>query len=204
MLKTCSRCRVPKSPTEFRPCKRAKDGRRQPCLPCAKAAEKTIRANQADRIRDNHARWRRENPDAVRAHAQKFRLSNPEKYRAIHTKYRQENPETYRQSSRRYYLNNREKVLEKTRNRAPSLNAYYSRMYQMRRSRAAPSWLTIEHKKQIRKFYDVARWATQETGISHHVDHIVPIRGKTVCGLHVPWNLQVLSGVENSEKSNRL
>lgn len=69
---------------------------------------------------------------------------------------------------------------------------------------ATPDWLTDEHWAQMDAFYAEARRLTKETGIPHEVDHEVPLRGKTVCGLHVPWNLRVMTLPENRRKSNLL
>lgn len=72
------------------------------------------------------------------------------------------------------------------------------------KSTATPAWLTQSMLKQIRAFYTEARRMTTVTGEPHNVDHIVPIKGKTVCGLHVPWNLRVTTRLENYRKNNRL
>ena len=51
---------------------------------------------------------------------------------------------------------------------------------------------------------EVARSYSARTGVRHEVDHIIPIAGKNVCGLHVPWNLAVVTMAENRAKSNRV
>lgn len=69
---------------------------------------------------------------------------------------------------------------------------------------ATPSWLTREQKGQIRELYKIAITMTKTTGEQYVVDHIIPLRSEVVCGLHVPWNLRVITQEENLLKSNKL
>ena len=68
--------------------------------------------------------------------------------------------------------------------------------------RARPKALTKEQRSAIRRIYDASQKTTKLTGIQHHVDHIIPLNHPDVCGLHVPWNLQILPASENKKKSN--
>ena len=76
--------------------------------------------------------------------------------------------------------------------------------YLERKQKATPPWLTEEHKNQIKIFYVKSKKLTIETGVQYSVDHIIPLKGKLVCGLHVPWNLQVITHRENCSKNNRI
>ena len=67
-----------------------------------------------------------------------------------------------------------------------------------------PKGLTKEDHIKIQEFYNEAARLTREKGESHHVDHIFPMQGENISGLHVPWNLQVLTGTENTKKGNKL
>jgi 5-methylcytosine-specific restriction endonuclease McrA len=69
---------------------------------------------------------------------------------------------------------------------------------------ATPSWLTRQQKSEIRQLYQIAITMTKTTGEQYVVDHIVPLRSEEVCGLHVPWNLRVMTQEENLKKSNKL
>jgi len=67
-----------------------------------------------------------------------------------------------------------------------------------------PPWLTGEQLTAMNKLYKQASWLTKVTGVKWHVDHIVPLKGKNVSGLHIPDNLQVIPARENLKKSNKL
>lgn len=66
-----------------------------------------------------------------------------------------------------------------------------------------PLWLSDEHVAEMVKIYDRAAQIQELTGIETQVDHIVPLQGENVSGLHVPWNLQIMSGTANRRKWNK-
>ena len=68
--------------------------------------------------------------------------------------------------------------------------------------RAVPHWLTVEDVKQIASLYEQAKHLSQSTGIPMVVDHVIPLRGSNVSGLHVPTNLRIITAKENNIKSN--
>ena len=67
---------------------------------------------------------------------------------------------------------------------------------------ATPSWLTKADRLDIAAMYERAATLTAQTGEKHEVDHVVPLRSGVVCGLHVPWNLEVIKAYKNRAKSN--
>lgn len=66
-----------------------------------------------------------------------------------------------------------------------------------------PPWLTDGMRADIDRIYEESRRLTKETGIPHEVDHVVPLQGTKVCGLHVPWNLEVVTKALNRSKHNK-
>ena len=67
-----------------------------------------------------------------------------------------------------------------------------------------PVWLSLDAEWMIREIYALRELRQRLTGIKWHVDHIVPLRGRTVSGLHVPWNLQVILEKDNLKKAARI
>ncbi len=95
------------------------------------------------------------------------------------------------------------KSSEKWRKANPERGAFDTNLRRSRKLNATPYWITVSQKQEILEKYTQAKRLTMMTGILYHVDHIEPLKGKYVCGLHVPWNLQLLSYEENAEKGNR-
>jgi len=69
--------------------------------------------------------------------------------------------------------------------------------------RAIPPWLSDIDRYKIEIIYTIRKAVSDSTGVSFEVDHEIPIRGKDVCGLHVPWNLSIIPAKQNLYKGNR-
>lgn len=104
-----------------------------------------------------------------------------------------------------WYQNNKEVKAEANRKWQRANLSYFRESAANRKCnklKATPAWLSEEHLQEMRNTYSHAKECELLTGDLYHVDHIVPLQGKTVCGLHVPWNLQVLPAEVNISKNN--
>lgn len=131
-------------------------------------------ANNKQRAKESNAKWLLNNPHLNSVYSKRYRLRNPEKRRRVVTEWKMRNPGKV--NSDRMYRH------------ATQLNA-------------TPKWV---NRREIDAVYKRASEITRSTGIKHHVDHIYPLRGRGFVGLHVPWNLQILTAKENMSKGNRL
>ena len=119
-----------------------------------------------------------------------------------------------------YYENNAEKCAEATKKwkqksgkgyayvkasiaRNPSLMRFANAKRRAAKMKRTPNWLDSVDWLEIQSIYKYCS-ALRSVGLDYEVDHIVPLQGSNVSGLHVPWNLQVITGAENSAKGNRL
>lgn len=84
----------------------------------------------------------------------------------------------------------------------PDKNTAKSVKYKVSKVNRTPKWLNKKQLSDIQKFYTQAVKLSKKHGISYEVDHIVPLRGKNVSGLHVPWNLRVITSKQNKKKKN--
>lgn len=175
--KVCSKCGVEKALTEFSKRAKASDGHSSYCKQCAKAMDAKHYAKNKDHIIKKNTAYAKANREQSNSSKRKWRAKNPEKQNASIRACKEAKPELYKAIS-----NN-----AKARRRAAKIQA-------------TPEWAD---NKAISAIYKEAQRLQDALGIPMHVDHIVPLRGDLVCGLHVETNLQVIPAPLNLRKSNK-
>lgn len=179
-MKRCSKCNVEKPYEMFTKEKSVSDGFSRWCKSCKK---------------EHRAKWYAENAELEKTKAMQYHYANYEKNKEKIAKrvieWQQNNKEKYAAKSKRCY--------ERTKHTKFAWQA----LARASKRNAVPKWIDDQLKQEIQKFYVEARSKTKETGTHYEVDHIVPLMGENVCGLHVPWNLRVITRYENRSKANR-
>lgn len=171
--KCCRKCMTTKNVAEFYKHKLTSDGYNSHCKSCVIATA---------------VAWKRANLHSARAATRKWNTKNPKKLIAATRKWKVANLERNKASARRWSKAHPAQAnLRNARHRARKLNA-------------TPVWA---NQFFIAEIYDLAQRRTKMLGFDWHVDHIIPLNSKLVCGLHVENNLRVVPGIENARKGNR-
>lgn len=135
--------------------------------------------------------WNAKNSEKVREYARRVKTKHAEAIRVANARYRLENPEKRKQSTREWRQNNKGLVAATQQRRHAA------------KLKRTPAWLTEDDHWIMTQAYELAAARTKLFGFAWHVDHIIPLQGKCVSGLHVPMNLRVIPGVENLRKLNK-
>lgn len=173
-MKTCTKCGEMKPLDQYSRDAACKDGLRTACKPCA--AERRRRYYEA-------------NAEREREQKRRYHEANAEKVAERKRRHYEANAERGRERTRRYVRVNPDKVAAK-----------WMRRHAAKLQRTTP-W---SDRVAIAAFYEMAARVSRCLGVEHHVDHVLPLRGKTVSGLHVPLNLRVVPAVVNLRKGNKV
>jgi hypothetical protein len=155
-----------------------------------KAWAKEYYLKNKDHLLSKNKEWSEANKDSI-AERRKAQRSGNKQVAAKKQEWQQRNKEKVAEYNRNWKQNNRDKH-----------NALGMKRHAAKINRTPP-WLTKQHFSEMRAMYKQAKDMSL-AGAKYEVDHIVPLQGASVSGLHVPWNLQILPMNENRRKWNHL
>lgn len=155
----------------------------------------------------NDRRYYEKHKEKIKKYVKEWEESNKEHISKRKRQYYQKNKEVIKKRVNEYYYDNKESIKisrkeyrRKNKKEINRKNIVNVRLRQTRKRQAVPPW--YEHDS-VMTLYDEAQRITEETGVIHHVDHIVPLKSNLVCGLHCIDNLQIIPATENLSKSNK-
>lgn len=181
------------------------------CFECAAMRKVLYRAADPQAHRNYNKKYAKHNVEKVSASGKTYRETNSDRIKAQQRIYRDANrdaintarrekasanPGARKEQSRAYWERHSEKVLAKNKANRPKFlgrDNHLSRLKKARKIQATPAWADIESIKAL--YIEAAR-------LQQHVDHVIPLKGKLVSGLHVLNNLQLLEPVLNMQKNN--
>lgn len=167
------------------------------CLTCVSVTRKEKDAKYREknlekiRVYDRNRPARAKNPKLVKAAKKRFYAKHKETILSTHKEYRAINADRISLYFKEYKATNKAKV-----------NAVNAKRRAAKLQRT-PAWLTKIDYERISSEYKLAELLTKLTCETWHVDHRIPLQGKNVSGLHVPSNLRVIRGIDNSIKTNK-
>ena len=207
LKKICAKCAVEKDVADFGVDKQKKDGITSHCKKCKQLASKK---HYDTNIAYYQVRNRKFYVNLPAEKKIQYRTTANAKGSTIITqnKWQKANKDKVRVYSQRWYSKAIPEVLahkrKEYRRKNPEIFAKHSVKRRSSEKAATPSWISDNDKQQINLIYLKRDFINEVTGVKHDVDHVYPIQGKNSCGLHVPWNLRILTSTENRRKSNSI
>ena len=124
---------------------------------------------------------------------------------ARHKKYRKDNRDEVLASRKKYYKDNRDEIAERKKKyyeENPEKGAARTAKYRAALLERIPSWSNDDDIKAIKNIYARCKKINKLTGIEHHVDHVIPMQGDGISGLHHSTNLAIIPAALNLSKNN--
>ena len=203
--KYCTKCKTDHPIEMFTKNKNRKDGLAAWCKVCSKASVADWYSRNKDKAQENIKKHYLNNKQAANDRSRAWKKANKELINARNKKnYDPEKRREYFAAYRKANKDKRNAYNKEWLNERPGLvNAYAAKRRDAVR-KATLSCSSLQDLEEIKGIYALAKKMTESTGQPHHVDHVIPLKGRSVCGLHVPWNLQVITATENLKKSNKV
>ena len=204
--KICTKCQNLKNISLFRNDKRLKNGKGSVCLDCTRAYALSKRNKNPEKARESYTKWAKNNKDYLTQKKIAWAKTNPEKKKEADKKSYEKNKNKRLCVQKHWRIKNSAVFKERTSEwRKNNMDYVLSKNAERRAAKLhrTPKWLTKEQKQEIQDIYKMAKELQKIFPWEQHVDHIIPLQGVLVSGLHIPENLQILSAHLNCSKKNK-